>query len=179
MKTQTSFLARTLNRLFMTSTPAAQRQAVMIRPGQHPAAVPNQDIQDYGQQPYMLPAQKVVKLSDLVWRGAQVHKQCRHGFVEQVICGHYAYSRRVSYRTNVVAAAWVGLLGPDVIEVDVFPYKMVIWQLNKALGYDIEKTIVDGPTGRRGSVVNEMIQLMDVDYWTREGVAIWLHDIGL
>ena len=118
-------------------------------------------------------------LSQLLRIGSAVHPLCRNSFVEQVICGHYAYSRRIGYRTNPVAAIYVGAFGPDAIKEATFSYSMAVWRINKMVGYDITNRIVDGPTGRRSDVAHEIIQLSDADFWTREGIAEWLESIGL
>lgn len=121
-----------------------------------------------------------VPLSQLLRIGSFIHPLCRHSFVEQSICSPYAYSRRhVNYRTSALAASYVGAYGPHAIKEAEFSYSMAVWRMSRVVGYDITKLIVEGPTGRINSVADEMIQLTDEDYWTREGVAEWLESVGL
>ena len=93
--------------------------------------------------------------------------------------GKNTYSPRVEFRTCALAAAYAGAYGADAIKEPKFSYSMATWRLGNLLGKDLSSTKVAGPTGRtNNSVVDEMIQLVDENYWTREGVADWLESIG-
>jgi hypothetical protein len=56
---------------------------------------------------------------------------------------------------------------------------MAVWQLSQLVGFDIGQHQVTGPTGRRNNVADEMIKLVDENYWTRAGVAEWLASMGV
>lgn len=139
------------------------------RPHPVPGVIPLR----YGRQP------RTARLSDLLRIGSAIHPLCRGDFVEQVICSHYAYSRRISYRTNPIAAIYVGAYGPSAIEADTFSYSMAVWRINQTVGFDIGEVMVDGPTGWHNKLVDELIRLVDEEYWTREGIAEWLWTLGL
>lgn len=119
------------------------------------------------------------RLSDLILVGRTYHPLCRQAFVEKVQIGYYAYERREEWRTCTLAAAYAGAFGPDSIQRPDFSYTMAVWRLSQRLGYDIGKLQVVGPTGRHNSLANEMIELTDVNLWTRAGVAEWVSSIGM
>ena len=118
-------------------------------------------------------------LSSYLDKGRQMHPLCRHSFIERVELGYYHYERRTEWRTCALAAAYAGAFGAHTIERPEFSYSMALWQLSQKLGYDLHQTIVYGPTGRCQPVIDEMVQLIDQDGWTREGVAQWLRSLNL
>jgi len=134
---------------------------------------------------YLRPIQKVPivstsgeRLSTFLAIGRTYHPLCRQTFVEQVSRGYYAYEKWVEYCTCALAAAYAGAFGPLSIERPEFSYTMAVWQLSRRLGFALEQTVVTGPTGRRQNLAKEMIDLIDANYWTRQGVAEWLRSIG-
>ncbi len=118
-------------------------------------------------------------LSNYLWIGRTYHPLCRHAFIEKRITGYYHYEQRILFSTCAIAAAYAGAFGPHAIERPDFSYSMALWRLGQKVGYDLAHCIVPGPTGRRQSVAEEMMQLVDEDLWTREGVAEWLASLGL
>jgi len=138
-----------------------QRPAPVIIPGYAPAARPGQ------------------LLSDFLRIGRLYHPLCRNTFVERVQIGYYAYERREEWRTCALAAAYAGAFGPQAIEKPEFSYSMAIWRLSQLVGFDIGTHQVNSPGGRRGSVAEEMVKLVDVNLWTRAGVAEWLASMGM
>ena len=118
-------------------------------------------------------------LSHYLRLGRTYHTLCRNTFVQRVQYGYYAYERREEWQTCALAAAYAGAFGPQSIEQPEFSYTMAIWRLSQLVGFDIGTHQVSGPTGRRGSVAEEMIRLVDDNYWTRAGVAEWLASIGV
>ena len=118
-------------------------------------------------------------LSNYLDQGQHMHPLCRHSFIERIELGYYHYERRTEWRTCALAAAYAGAFGPRSIERPEFSYSMALWQLSQKLGYDLNQTIVYGPTGRCQPVIDEMIQLIDADGWTREGVVQWLQSLHL
>ncbi|MCP5097426.1 MAG: hypothetical protein GY943_17920 [Chloroflexi bacterium] len=135
---------------------------------------PESDVIDINPQPITQST-----LADYLFIGRQYHALCRHHFVEQVMHGHYAYSRYVEYRTCAIAAAYAGAFGSESIKSRKLSKSMAIWRLNQRVGYDLTSRMIVGPTGRTNTVADEMFKLIDVDYWTREGVADWLQVVGL
>lgn len=117
-------------------------------------------------------------LSNFLRIGRTYHPLCRNAFVERVQYGYYAYERREEWRTCALAAAYAGAFGSDSVERPDFSYSMAVWRLSQRLGYDISKRQVVGPTGRRNNLADEMIQLVDDNMWTREGVADWVESLG-
>jgi len=125
------------------------------------------------------PRPQSTSLSHYLRIGSQYHPLCRHSFVEQVIKGQTRRASQVEFRTCALAAAYAGAYGADTIREPKFSYSMATWRLSNLLGKDISNAKVSGPTGRtNNSVIDEMIQLVDENYWTREGVADWLESIG-
>ncbi len=118
-------------------------------------------------------------LSSYLDKGRQMHPLCRHSFIERVELGYYHYERRTEWRTCALAAAYAGAFGAPTVERPEFSYSMAIWQLSQKLGYDLHQTIVYGPTGRYQPVIDEMVQLIDQDGWTRKGVVEWLQSLNL
>lgn len=125
------------------------------------------------------PLNRGLSLSRSLALGRTYHPLCRQAFVERVAIGYYAYERRYEWRTCALAAAYAGVFGPGEIERPSFSYSQACWLLGQVLGYDPAKLIVEGPTGRRLPVAEEMIKLTDNDLWTRRAVAAWLGSIGL
>ncbi len=138
-----------------------QRPAPVIIPGYAPVARPGQ------------------LLSDFLRIGRLYHPLCRNTFVERVQIGYYAYERREEWRTCALAAAYAGAFGPAAIERPEFSYSMAIWRLSQLVGFDIGTHQVNSPGGRWGSVADEMVKLVDVNLWTRAGVAEWLASMGM
>lgn len=118
-------------------------------------------------------------LSNYLRIGRTYHPLCRHAFIEQRMTGYYHYEQRVEYSTCAVAAAYAGAFGPQSIERPDFSYSMALWRLSQKVGYDLNTLIVNGPTGRRQSVAEEMMQLVDINHWSREGLVEWLESLGL
>lgn len=118
------------------------------------------------------------RLSAFLETGRLYHPLCRQAFVEQVSIGYYAYERRAEYRTCALAAAYAGAFGANAVEQPDFSYTMAVWRLSQRLGFVLEHTLVRGPTGRQQNLVKEMIDLTDVNFWTRHGIAEWLRIIG-
>lgn len=117
-------------------------------------------------------------LSNFLRIGLKLHPLCRHSFVKKVITGYYHYDRKIQYQTCAVAAAYAGAFGPESIDDVQFSFSMATWRLSQKVGYDLNQLIVKGPTGRLNSVSQEMTQLVDENWWTREGVAEWLESLG-
>lgn len=109
--------------------------------------------------------------------GARLHDLCRNTFVEKVQVGYYAYERREEWRTCALAAAYAGAFGPQSIEQPEFSYSMAIWRLSERIGLDLAHFVVEGPTGRFQIIPDEMIALVDQNYWTRPGVAHWIRTL--
>ena len=122
---------------------------------------------------------KSISLSSYLRKGCRYHPLCRQSFVDKVVTGFYHYERTTHYHTCAVAAAYVGAFGPDAVTTPEFSYSMAIWRLSLKLGFDLHQVKVIGPTGRKAVVGQEMMQLVDVNWWTREAVADWLDTIGL
>lgn len=118
-------------------------------------------------------------LSNYLGIGRTYHPLCRHAFMEKRVIGYYHYEQRVQYSTCAVAAAYAGAFGPQAIERPDFSYSMALWRLSQKVGYDLNTRIVHGPTGRRQPVAEEMMQLVDDNRWTREGLVEWLESLGL
>lgn len=111
--------------------------------------------------------------------GRTYHPLCRGTFVQKVQHGYYAYERWTEWQTCALAAAYAGIFGPGEIEKPEFSYSQACWLLSQVLGYDPSKLTVEGPTGRRGSVAEEMVKLTDDNLWNRRAVAAWLGSVGL
>ena len=156
---------------------ARQRPLPVHRRRQHPTPPQPEpiiiDIPQRRSQP------KTNTLAYYLERGRHMHPLCRDSFIERVELGYYHYERRTEWRTCALAAAYAGAFGSDSIERPEFSYSMAIWQLSQKLGVDLRTTQVYGPTGRCQPVVDEMIQLIDEDGWTRAGVAQWLQSLNL
>lgn len=118
-------------------------------------------------------------LSNYLRIGRTYHPLCRHAFIEKQITGYYHYEQRVIYKTCAVAAAYAGAFGPQSIERPDFSYSMALWRLSQKVGYNLNTLIVHGPTGRRQPVAEEMMQLVDENHWTREGLVEWLESLDL
>ena len=129
--------------------------------------------------PQCPPLNRGVTLSRSLLVGLTYHPLCRQSFVEKVQIGYYAYERREEWRTCALAAAYAGVFGPTEIERPEFSYSQACWLLGQVLGYDPSKLVVEGPTGRRLPVAEEMTKLIDENLWTRRGVAAWLGSVGL
>lgn len=111
--------------------------------------------------------------------GRTYHPLCRGTFVQKVQHGYYAYERWTEWQTCALAAAYAGIFGPGEIEKPEFSYSQACWLLSQVVGYDPAKLIVEGPTGRRLSVAEEMVKLVDDNLWNRRAVAAWLGSVGL
>lgn len=111
--------------------------------------------------------------------GRTYHPLCRGTFVQKVQHGYYAYERWTEWQTCALAAAYAGVFGPGEIERPEFSYSQACWLLGRVLGYDPAKLIVEGPTGRRLPVAEEMVKLVDDNLWNRRAVAAWLGSVGL
>ncbi|MCA9946573.1 MAG: hypothetical protein KC449_23995 [Anaerolineales bacterium] len=118
------------------------------------------------------------RLSAFLETGRLYHPLCRQAFVEQVAIGYYAYEQQVEFRTWALAAAYAGAFGANAVERADFSYTMAVWQLSQRVGYGLEQTVVNGPTGRQQNIAKEMMDLTDINLWTRQGVAQWLSSIG-
>ena len=111
--------------------------------------------------------------------GRTYHPLCRGTFVQKVQHGYYAYERWTEWQTCALAAAYAGIFGPGEIEKPEFSYSQACWLLSQVVGYDPAKLIVEGPTGRRLPVAEEMVRLVDDNLWNRRAVAAWLGSKGL
>lgn len=118
-------------------------------------------------------------LSQALLKGRVFHPLCRNAFVERTQLGYYAYERRYVWHTCALAAAYAGIFGPTAVEQPEFSYSQCCWSLSQVLGYDPAKRIVEGPTGRRLPVAEEMVKLVDENLWNRRTVAAWLWSVGL
>lgn len=118
-------------------------------------------------------------LSQALLLGRELHPLCRGTFVQKVQHGYYAYERWTEWQTCALAAAYAGIFGPAAVEQPEFSYTQCCWLLTQVLGYDPAKRIVEGPTGRRLPVAEEMVKLTDVNLWNRRTVAAWLWSVGL
>ncbi len=118
-------------------------------------------------------------LSSSLALGRTYHPLCRGTFVQKVQHGYYAYERWTEWQTCALAAAYAGIFGPGEIEKPEFSYSQACWLLSQVVGYDPAKLIVEGPTGRRLPVAEEMVRLVDDNLWNRRAVAAWLGSKGL
>ncbi|NJN53571.1 MAG: hypothetical protein HC804_01745 [Anaerolineae bacterium] len=118
-------------------------------------------------------------LSELIAIGRQYHPLCRGAFLKRVTTGYYHYERRTTWHTCALAAAYAGAYGREAIERLDFSYSMASFRLARVIGYRADELTVTGPTGRVQTVAEEMMQLVDENLWTRQGVAEWLEGIGL
>lgn len=164
-----------------TKTAEKQQHIIPTRPHNTGLIVPNRQLPT---APPQTPVIIVIEpeqndtLSNFLRVGRLYHPLCRNSFVECHTIGYYAYERREVWKTCALAAAYAGAFGPQSIERPEFSYSMVVWQLSQKLGYDIGKTIATGPTGRKLPIADEIIELVDVNLWTRAGVADWLQTVG-
>lgn len=163
--------------LTVTEMPDSPQTAVVI------AASPVVTIPANGTGPIIisLPLETATedRLSNLLRLGRLYHPLCRNAFVERVQIGYYSYERREEWRTCALAAAYAGAFDPQSIERPDFSYSQAIWRLSQRVGFAIDRFRVIGPTGRRNTLDREMIQLVDANLWTRDGVADWLASLGL
>ena len=118
-------------------------------------------------------------LWQLVQRGAAVYPLARNSFVDVITQGAYAYSKRVTYRTCVIAAAYVGAFGADAITQAGFSHSQAMFRIALRIGWDISKLSVTGPTGRQQMLDAEIVQLVDKNLWDYAGVIEWLAWKGL
>lgn len=125
------------------------------------------------------PRPAIRPLSELISIGRTYHPLCRHAFIEKRTTGYYHYERRIQYRTCALAAAYAAAFGPAAIEQPEFSYSMACWRLAQIVGYDPDTLFIYGPTGRYQPLAAEIIQLVDSNLWTRQGVAEWLAAEGL
>lgn len=117
-------------------------------------------------------------LSELIAIGRTYHPLCRHAFMEKRVTGYYHYERRATWYTCALAAAYAAAFGPGSVERDDFSPSMMVWRLAQVIGYRADMLPVTGPTGRLQPVSLEVMDLVDVDHWTRQGVAEWLGSVG-
>lgn len=118
-------------------------------------------------------------LSSALALGRIYHPICRGEFVEKVLYGSHPHEQWIEWQTDALAAAYAGIFGPAAVERSDFCYTQCCWHLTQVLGYDPAKLIVEGPTGRRLPVADEMVKLVDIDLWSRRAVAAWLRSKGL
>lgn len=168
-----------------TKTATKRNEIITTRPHHTGLIVPNRQLPTAPPQAPIIiviepeqPARANDTLSEFLRVGRLYHPLCRKSFVERVQIGYYAYERRTEWRTCALAAAYAGAFGPDSIERPEFSYSMAVWQLSQKVGFDIGKAIVTGPTGRQNNIADEIIKLVDVNLWTRAGVADWLESLG-
>lgn len=178
-------LTQSINRLFdPTGAASLAPGSVETRTGRIPHMGMTAVTEPYT-RPTPAPAMPVqrplggITLSHCLQMGRTYHPLCRHAFLEKRTIGYYHYERRQEYRTCAVAAAYAGAFGPAAIERPDFSYSMAVWRLSQRVGVDMDRVRVYGPTGRCQPIAREMMQLVDEDYWTREGVAEWLASLGL
>lgn len=119
------------------------------------------------------------RLSELLNIGRRYHKLCRYDFVQKVQHGYYLYERWDEWRTCALAAVYAGAFGAASIEAPGFSYSQAVWRLSQLVGYNLGERVVDGPTGRRSTVADEMIKLVDENLWSRAGVVEWLASEGM
>lgn len=117
-------------------------------------------------------------LSSSLALGRTYHPLCRGTFVQKVQYGHHPHVW-TEWQTDALAAAYAGIFGPTAVEQTEFSYAHCCRKLTQALGYDPTKRIVEGPTGRRLPVADEMVRLVDDNSWSRRAVAAWLGSVGL
>lgn len=118
-------------------------------------------------------------LSELIAIGRTYHPLCRGAFIEKRVTGYYHYEQRVTWHTCALAAAYAAAYGRETVERPEFSYSMALFRLARIIGYRADELTVTGPTGRVQPVSEEVMQLVDINYWTRQGVAEWLEDIRL
>ncbi len=123
---------------------------------------------------YFVDCSPLAELASYVAIGRTYHELCRNAFVERVQVGYYIYERRTEWRTCALAAAYAGAFGPQSVEQPEFSYSQAVWRLSQRIGCDLDQLYVVGPTGRVAAVPDEMILLIDANYWFRQGVAEWL-----
>ncbi|MCA9928809.1 MAG: hypothetical protein KC419_10040 [Anaerolineales bacterium] len=105
-------------------------------------------------------------LSSLIREGAGIHREAERGMLfETITCGTYAYSRRTSYRTGALAAAYVAAFGVDALAAEP-PENQILWRLGRVVGYDL-------------TAVNQSITELTGEGWDRFGIAEFLEDKGL
>lgn len=115
------------------------------------------------------------KLSTFLRIGSKKHPLSRNTFVNKTK-NESSYQPHVA--TSALAAAYVGAFGSDSIYDPQLSIQLAIWKLNQVLDMDLENTYVTGPTGRENSIAQEMTDLINLNWWTREGIANWLASIG-
>lgn len=171
IKTLTRAGRQNQNRILHASAPITLRHRQQLRRTQRTPII----IDITAPQP---PAQTNT-LSSYLECGRHMHPICRHAFIERIELGYYHHERRTEWHTCALAAAYAGAFGAASVERPEFSCSMALWQLSAKLGYDLRTTIVYGPTGRCQPVIDEMVQLIDQDGWTREGVVVWLRSLHL
>lgn len=111
--------------------------------------------------------------------GSQYHGPISDAFLGFQDSGYYHYERQRNWLTCAVAAAYAGAFGKESVEGDQsFSPSSAKWRLSHLLGVDLDGVVVTGPTGRTQPVLDEMIDLMDKDGWSREVIAEWLTSQG-
>lgn len=130
-------------------------------------------------QPVIVEITTTRPLSELIEIGRQYHPLCRRAFIEKRTTGYYHYERRTTWYTCAIAAAYAAAFGREEVQQPCFSYSMALWQLAPVIGYRANEMTVTGPTGRTQPVSEEIMQLVDVNFWTRQGIAEWLASEGL
>lgn len=161
----------------VTNALPMQSQTDLIVP-ERPLPIPHQPTPTIIDLPPVQIASQTHTLSNFLRIGRLYHPLCRNAFVQRVQIGYYAYERREAWHTCALAAAYAGAFGPQSIEKPEFSYSMAIWRLSQRVGFDIGEQNVFGPTGRRNNLADEMIKLVDNNFWTRAGVAEWVASLG-
>ncbi len=119
-------------------------------------------------------------LSQAILIGSNFHDIDKIDHLSRETTGFYHYDRKEIWRTGPIAAACVGIWGPEFLDYH-HAYRPALSLLSRYLGYSIENLIVEiGPTGRvHTKLSDEIMDLVDKDGWTRQDVSIWLKSCGL
>lgn len=110
--------------------------------------------------------------------GRAIHGPVADEFMVREGRGYYHYEKQDRFLTNAVAAAYAGAFGRESVEAQPFSPSLAKWRLSHLLGMDLDQVRVSGPTGRTQPVLDEMIDLMHTDGWSRAGIADWLYSLG-
>lgn len=119
----------------------------------------------------------ICRLSDLIEKGRQLHPRATRCYVAQSAVKANGRLVNQQYHTCAIAAAWVGLVGPNLLEH--FSYQQAAADLRRAVGYDIDDEPVVHPITHQPALLAKTMTLLLDDYgWSREDVALWLMGIG-
>ncbi|MCA9924550.1 MAG: hypothetical protein KC421_19375 [Anaerolineales bacterium] len=165
MNTDTKQRLQNIFARFASPETLALARRETMSPARRPAAMPPAH---YRQEPQIIhmPTQQRPLLSKLITAGAAVHPEASPGALFEIVtCGTYAYSRRKTYRTGPLAAAYVAAFGVDSLAGEP-PESQMIWRLSRLVGYDV-------------TAVNQAINELTREKWDRAGVAEFLEDKGL